>query len=175
MFASREIRPPTLVGKHKDASELLRNEVFPKMLADHTSFVAKNDPIIVELGNLWIKRSVKNKLRWASYTSQEMRSAARLLECLRRMDSSCETMSDFLTPAKFDMVLRATIEVSGGTEEFCPSFNCFVEVWVRPSGDGAIANDKEMQTDAANFIKLKENKWRYNITSLAHKVINSLE
>ena len=26
-------------------------------------------------------------------------------------------MSDFLTPAKFDMVLRATIEVSGGTEE----------------------------------------------------------
>ena len=62
--------------------------------------MAKNDTITVELGNLWMKRSVKNKLRRAGYTSQKMRSAARLLECLRRRDSSCETMSDFLIPAK---------------------------------------------------------------------------
>ena len=64
-----------------------------------------------------MKRSVKNKLRRVSNTSQKMCTAARLLECLRRMDSSCETMSDFLTPAKFDMVLRTTIELSDGTEE----------------------------------------------------------
>ena len=32
-------------------------------------------------------------------------------------DLSCKTMSDYLTPAMFDMVLCATIEVSGGTEE----------------------------------------------------------
>ena len=37
---------------------------------------------------------------------------------------------------------------------------------------GIIVNDKEMQTEAANFIKLKENKWSYSITSLAHKVIS---
>ena len=77
---SLKTKRETLVGKHKDASELLRNEVFPKMLSDHTSFVAKNDPIILGLGNLWMKRSVKNKLRRASYTSQEIRSAARLPE-----------------------------------------------------------------------------------------------
>ena len=77
---SLKTKSETLVGKHKDASELLRNEVYPKMLSDHMSFMAKNDPIIVELGNLWMKRSVKNKLRWASYTRQKMQSAARLLE-----------------------------------------------------------------------------------------------
>ena len=37
---------------------------------------------------------------------------------------------------------------------------------------GVIANDKETQTEAANFIKLKEKKWHYSITSLAHKVIS---
>ena len=29
-----------------------------------------------------------------------------------------------------------------------------------------------MQTEAANFIKLKEKKWHYSITSLAHEVIS---
>ena len=53
---SLKTKSETLVGKHKDASELLWNEVFPKMLSDHTSFVAKNDPIIVGLRNLWMKR-----------------------------------------------------------------------------------------------------------------------
>ena len=37
---------------------------------------------------------------------------------------------------------------------------------------GVIENDKKIQTEAANFIRLKEKKWRYSITSLAHKVIS---
>ena len=148
------------------------------MLSDHTSIVAKNDPIVVGLGNLWMKRSVKDKLRRVSYTSQEMPSAARLLECLRRMDSPCETMSDFLTPGKFNMVLRATIEVSGDTEEsfLHPSTALkygydLLEMADLKESVVIIANDKEMPTEAENFIKLKEKKWRYSITSLAHEVI----
>ena len=37
---------------------------------------------------------------------------------------------------------------------------------------GIIANDKKIQTEAANFIKLKEKKWGYSIMSLAHEVIS---
>ena len=89
-------------------------------------------------------------------------------------------MSDFLTPANIDMVLHATIEVSGGTEEsFLHPSTALLKYGydLQEMADikdslGIIANDKEMQTEAGNFIKLKEKKWRYSITSLAHKVIS---
>ena len=72
------------------------------------------------------------------------------------------------------MVLRATIEVSGGTEESLlhPSTALKYGYDLQKESVGIIVNDKEMQTEAANFIKLKEKKWGYNITSLAHKVIS---
>ena len=95
-----------------------------------------------------------------------MRSAARLLECLRGMDSSCETMSDFLTPAKFDMVLRATIKVSGGPEESLlhPSTALKYRYDLQEIAD--------IEASVFSFIKLKEKKWRYSITSLALEVIS---
>ena len=78
-------------------------------------------------------------------------------------------MSDFLTTAKFDnhMVLRATIEVSGGTEESFLHHSTALnygydlqEMADLKDSVGVIANDKAMQTEAVKCIKLKENNGR---------------
>ena len=88
-------------------------------------------------------------------------------------------MSDFLTPAKFDTVLRATIKVSGGPEESFLHPSTALKYWYDlqemvdiKESVGIITNDKETQTEEANFIKLKEKKWRYSTTSLALEVIS---
>ena len=67
------------------------------------------------------------------------------------------------------MVLRAIIEVSDGTEESLYPSTALLKYGydLQEMADikesvGIIVNDKEMQTEAANFIKLKEKKWRYN-------------
>ena len=112
----------------------------------------------------------------ATLVSQKMRSAARLLESLRRMDPWCETCQTFWSQQSSTW---ATIKLSGDTEEsfLHPSTTLKYGYDLQEMADlkdsvGIIANDEDMQTEAANFIKLKEKEWRYWITSLAHEVIS---
>ena len=114
------------------ASKLLREEVFKIMTADEISKVAQNDPLIVMLGESWLRRNLSNKLKRKYYSSQRMRVNARLLIELRKKkekeNSAGSQLSDeaqqvedadipvplcdFLVPARFDNVAKAAIDVS---------------------------------------------------------------
>ena len=51
------------------ASKVLLEEVYPIMKQDKIREIVWNDPLIVALGNEWIKRNVGNKLMRKYYTS----------------------------------------------------------------------------------------------------------
>ena len=102
------------------------------MTADEISKVAQNDPLIVMLGESWLRRNLSNKLKRKYYSSQRMRLNARLLIELRKKkekeNSAGSQLSDeahqvedadipvplwdFLVPARFDDVAKAAIDVS---------------------------------------------------------------
>ena len=65
------------------ASKLLRDEVFASMQVDDISEIAQNDPLIVMLGESWLRRNISNKLKRKNYASGRMRLAAKLLKELR--------------------------------------------------------------------------------------------
>ena len=74
-----------LSGRFKStASKLLCDEVFSSMTNDDISEIAKNDLLIVMLGESWLRRNISNKLKRKHYTSGRMRLAAKLLQELRR-------------------------------------------------------------------------------------------
>ncbi len=54
-------------------SKPLREEVFPIMWYDDVGTLAREDPTIVSLGNMWMQRNIGNKLMRKHYTSAVMR------------------------------------------------------------------------------------------------------
>ena len=109
------------------ASTLLQKEVISTMRNDDITKVAQADPVIVSLGESWLRRSIDNIGKRKYYASQHMRLCARLLIELRNMktkeadeedqgsedeetqDCSENEMSDFLVPTRFDMVAEAAL------------------------------------------------------------------
>jgi hypothetical protein len=92
------------------ASQKLLSEVFPIMLNDRISEVAKSDPLIVMLGNLWLQRNVGNKVMRKYYTSSVMRLSARLRIQLNEMQPlENNNLEHYLKPEHFDMVVKAAL------------------------------------------------------------------
>ena len=60
-------------------SQQLLTEVYPIMKKDRIGTVAREDPLIVLLGNQWLRRNVGNVLMRKYYTSGVMRLCSRLL------------------------------------------------------------------------------------------------
>ncbi|XP_014672580.1 PREDICTED: uncharacterized protein LOC106813048 [Priapulus caudatus] len=173
-----ELQSDILKGRYSDASQLLKDEVYPRMLNDEVTQIATSDPIIVELGNSWIRKSRKNKLRRANYASTKMRTAARLLKTLRRFDSTHVNMTDFLVPAKFEMVVSATVKTCGGTEDSfshpCTAIKLGHDIQRMTDikeTKALMDGNKQQQVNAENFNKLMRKNWHEHITSLANAVI----
>ena len=106
-----------LAGKYSHASPQLKNIVFPSMKRDSITTIAKNDCLIVALGDATLAKNVRNKLRRKHYASDQMRQAARLLDSARRIDGSDGDISTFLKPSKFDIVCSAARTMATGSED----------------------------------------------------------
>lgn len=99
-----------------EASTGLQNEVFPYMLNDVIGKIARADKLIISLGNIWLEKNVGNKLKRGKYTSQIMRLTARLLCNLREINENEEIMSNYLKPAHFNDIAKATLMTAGASK-----------------------------------------------------------
>ncbi|XP_052229409.1 uncharacterized protein LOC127843707 isoform X6 [Dreissena polymorpha] len=107
-----------VVGK---PSKMMLEEVYRIMKDDECSRTAKNDVLILSLGESWLRRNIDNNDKRKYYASGRMRLCARLLIALKAQqlqtkseenEVTCETMWDFLMPSKFDDFVTASLAVS---------------------------------------------------------------
>jgi hypothetical protein len=93
-------------------SKLMLQEVFPIMTRDDIGTVAQNDPLIVALGESWLRRSIDNEAKRKYYTSQHMRLMARLLIELRKADekNAEKALDEFIRTKYYDALMAATIQ-----------------------------------------------------------------
>ena len=86
------------------------SRLFSTMKRDEVSLIAKNDWLIKEVGLFFVE---KHGEKQQHLTSQKMRELARLLTELRAADFSPNgQLSDFIKPAKFDVVINAVKSLS---------------------------------------------------------------
>ena len=122
-----------------NASPLLKAEVFSIMTPDRVTEIAQGDPLIIALGESWLRCNIDNKLKRKYYSSQRMRLAARFLIALRllekaRVDHDRQSevtvlesepaevsdtgnqeekfLWDFLVPARYDDAVKAALQVA---------------------------------------------------------------
>jgi len=66
------------------ASQALINQEYPIIKNDETSRIAKEDHLIVNLGNQWLMRNRRNEIMGKYYTSSMMRLSAKLKVACRK-------------------------------------------------------------------------------------------
>lgn len=80
------------------------------MSNDQAGSVARQDELILRLGNQWLQKNIGNRLKRAKYTSQVMRLAARMLMHLQMLEPTEEnTMWNYLKPEYFTAITKATL------------------------------------------------------------------
>ena len=94
------------------ASEKPKKVVLPFMKNDDITQVCKCDPILIELGNQWLKKVGEERKNLAS---SKMRSGAALLLELRKLGQGT-SLSDFLTAGHFDNVTAAVEKRAGSLD-----------------------------------------------------------
>ena len=71
------------LGMHTEVTNILGVEVLSKMKDDEVTQIVKQDPLIIEMGNVSMRKGIKNALRRGQYTSNKLRLVGRLLKVLR--------------------------------------------------------------------------------------------
>ncbi|XP_071495340.1 uncharacterized protein, partial [Diadema antillarum] len=98
--------------------------VFLGMQSDRLTLIARNDPMIVKLGEYYVN-SAGHTDNYRNYVSQKMREASRLLSQARSLDPCIQTAKDLINPENFEVVMSATYE--------CCSFNEATATYETPS------------------------------------------
>lgn len=127
------------------------HEVFPTMTIDENTKIAQRGPIILGLGESWLRRSYSKKLKRANTTSSRMSLASRYLQILRGYEDDdtekerCYTMYNYLKPSQVDNLVKAALDL------------CFLQM-----------DDVEDLKSPSNAIKMKYDlqrmtniKWAY--------------
>ena len=147
--------------------------------------IARNDPLIVELGNTWCRKlELTDQTKRNNRVSQKLREAARILQHLRKLSKVGQNVSDFLTPAEFDTVVKAVRAVSGElttegdtSNSECPSAAIKGGYSIKRLAEikrarAIRASSPKETTDAENFLKLYELEWAEQISSRASKKLD---
>lgn len=159
-------------------SQGLLKEVYPIMQIDKVGRLAQEDPLIITIGNQWMKKSVGNKLMRKYYTSGAMRLASRLLIQLRALvkPSSGTFLDDYLCPQYFDDIVDAAhllcTPVDDDEENLqAPSNGLKLTVLLKKmclmKRASAIKDgDKQRRSDAKQFLELMELEWNTKLERL---------
>ncbi|CAH1972375.1 unnamed protein product [Acanthoscelides obtectus] len=87
------------------ANSALKTIVFPRMLADKISLIAKKDALICAFGSRYI--NTHREQHHVNFCSKEMRELAKvLLEC-QKLDPAIKNLFDVLQPQHFDSVVQS--------------------------------------------------------------------
>ncbi|KAK6191260.1 hypothetical protein SNE40_002994 [Patella caerulea] len=151
---------------HTSPSQTLLNEVFSSMNMDMIGTVAREDPLIVELGNQWIQKNVGNRLKRGAYTGQIMRLCARLLINLREITPITEEpiFWNYLKASFFDDIVEATLKTANAISEDNlekPSNACKLGFDIKKLINGKIGisimtNDEPSRKEAEDLLKTME-------------------
>ncbi|XP_030843815.1 uncharacterized protein LOC115924951 isoform X2 [Strongylocentrotus purpuratus] len=96
------------------ASTLLRNEVFTIMRVDEKSYIAQQDPLIIAVGESYLRRNIANETKRKYYASQRMRDCSKLLMQVRERDASMKSLDmwGLLRPTHVDLVVEASLDMA---------------------------------------------------------------
>ena len=158
-----------------EINEGLKTHVVSKMATDNVTIAARNDQIIVKIGEkLYQKHGHLPHLR--SHISQKMRELGRFLICARDEDSDIRCMADILVPAKFPLALKCTRTLC----KFDSEVNCFGNPSLALKlghllkkcakvlkCEALISGDTELGNRADGFLSLCEDEWTDEISSCA--------
>ncbi|VDI46116.1 Hypothetical predicted protein [Mytilus galloprovincialis] len=164
-------------------SNLMLNEVFPSMIIDKVSEVAKKDETIVALGESWLRRSIDNREKRRYYTSQHMRLMGKMLLELRSLEGEDEKDFEYyLHPSRFDMLVGAALQcclpyMDDMEELKAPSNGIKIKYDLRRmiTARWAITVKKDVHSLCAKELKtcleLIKMEWGERITKLARSVL----
>ncbi|XP_052248175.1 uncharacterized protein LOC127856165 isoform X18 [Dreissena polymorpha] len=153
----------------------LKENVFGKMVKDEVTLAARNDTIILKVGEkLYQKHGHLPHLY--SHISQKMRELGRFLICSKTQDLSICCLNDILRPEKFPLAVQST-------KALC-EFNEVTNSYKNPSlalkighllkkcskvakSEALINGDVERGSRADNFLAVCNDKWADEISSCA--------
>ena len=167
-------------------SKLLLEEVFSSMKNDDVGMIAKNDPLIVALGESWLRRNLPNVEKRRYYTSQRMRLAAKLKIAVNKMNNESDrvlSMWEIMAPEFFDNVclgaIKCCIPYSDDVEEDLTSpsnalkLKYDVKRLVNAKWAFAIKQGKEEEEkQCQKFLQLMEIEWGERVTKLCRMVLD---
>ncbi|XP_069105224.1 uncharacterized protein [Argopecten irradians] len=180
------LRSEFAMGKiNEKASKGLVKEVYPIMTRDCLTNSAKADPLIVALGNTWLRRNLGNKIKRKYYTSSRMRGSARLLHHLQDLSAEKLTLSDYLKPKYFDLVCEGALlcaHMENDDEEDLKSPSAALKIGF---DIGRMANiklglalrssNKEEKQEAEEFSSLIKLEWSTRVSKLAHLKLQDMK
>ena len=176
------IQAKILSGRIQNSpSKLLVKEVFSIMRRDAITEVAINDALITTLGNVWMMKSIDNKMRRKHFASFHMRLAARLLTLLRvKCEQNTATMFELLTPRNFDKFADCALEACSDDETSNlqhPStaiklgYN-IMRLAAAKLGYCIKQSDETGRQDVTNFLSLMKLEFGTKVTKLARVTLN---
>ncbi|XP_062581100.1 uncharacterized protein LOC134242919, partial [Saccostrea cucullata] len=164
-----------LLPTSTEVSHGLRENVLNRMSADEVSIAARNDTIIVKIGEkLYQKHGHLTHLY--THVSQKMRELGRLLISLREIDEDINSLDDAIQPQKFPTVVKCTKTLCGFKDSTNSYANPSLALKLGHSlkkcakikkSMALIEGSEELSKNADAFSTLCENEWTDSISSCA--------
>jgi hypothetical protein len=164
-----------LLPTSTEVSHGLRENVLKRMSADEISIAARNDTLIVKIGEkLYQKHGHLTHLY--NHVSQKMRELGRLLISLREFDEDIHSLEDAIQPQKFPAVVKCTRTLCGYKEDTNSYANPSLALKLGHSlkkcakvkkSMALIEGNEELSRHSDAFYTLCENEWSDSISSSA--------
>lgn len=163
------------------ASSALVNEVFKYMQNDPIGKLAREDQLIISLGNIWMEKNISHKLKRGKYTSQIMRLVARLLLTVREVTKTGYNLSEYLKPFYFNDITKATLLTAGSgseDEEYLKNPSNAVKLGYDIKrllnikiGLAILRKEKAVREESEDFLRTMNVFWGTRVTKLARTIL----
>ena len=172
---SLQARCETLLPLPDSVPRKLKEKVFATMTSGEISFIARHDPMIIKLGCQFLNQVELTSQNY-QYVSCKMREAARLLQEMRKLDSSVRSLEDCINPNKFRDITQAVKNLAGHDEDtgryVTPSLalklgHCLKRCAKILKSKALQHADPVMKARATDFNDLCVLEWSQNVSSAA--------
>ncbi|XP_074033515.1 uncharacterized protein [Leptinotarsa decemlineata] len=169
---------------NKNINLQLKNLVFPRMLADKISLVAKSDPLICAFGAQYLK--IHREKHFINVTSRKMREISRLLLVLKEKEPMITSLLEALQPKYFDLICESTktvakydnIKDSYGAPTYARNIGtslkqcCDIAIRFNLKNEESSVQKAETEVNLKNMIHLFNASWKFEISSQAGSDLN---
>jgi hypothetical protein len=173
----RKIQPEArlLLPSSIEASKGLKENVISRMAGDEITIVARNDPLIIKLGEKLYQRHGSQRHLFA-HISQKMRELGRFLISARRNDADVIHLCDIIDPRKFPLAVKATQYLCKFNEEtnkyLNPALALKIGHLLKKSAkiqrtEALNQGDLLLKEKAVTFLTICEGEWTNEISSCA--------